>query len=107
MIMWLNLYTENEVNTLVNQWTLELNWENSDIIDKFIMQGKGLNLLITTDQYEYIYIITDTIFLSQVDKLHDVWLLNMTQYKNFTVLKINTRKSISELSRKLNIFRSH
>ena len=52
--MWLNLHTENEVNTFIVQWTSELNWEKSDIIDEFIILRKGVNALIPTTQYKYL-----------------------------------------------------
>ena len=59
------------------------NWENSDIIDKFILLGKGVNVIIPTDQYnkKYVYILTDTIVLGQFNESHEVWLLDVTQYK--------------------------
>ena len=39
----------------------------------------------------YIYIITDTIILGQLNKAHNVWLLNMMHYGNGWVFKINMR----------------
>ena len=56
---------------------------------------KWMHLLMneTTAKYEK-YILKDTIVLSKVNKFHNVWLLNMTQWKNYTVLKTYKLKSI-------------
>ena len=42
--------------TYINQLASKKNWEKSDIIYKFIIYLKGLNVLITTAQYINIYI---------------------------------------------------
>ena len=51
-------------------------------------------------------IIRYTVVLGQVNISHFVHLLNIMRYDNFIVLKINTRKTILELSHKLITFRS-
>ena len=72
--------------------SIKKNWENSDIIDKFILEGKGVNVLILTDQYNNnIYILTNKIVLVQFNELHNVWLLDVMQYENCRVTKINMR----------------
>ena len=41
--------------------------------------------LIQLNIIKYIYIVTDTIGLGKFNKLHDVWLLDVTQYENCRV----------------------
>ena len=49
---------------------MKKNRENSDIIDKFILYKKEINVLINIDQYniKYIYMITVTICLGQLNE---------------------------------------
>ena len=101
--MWLNSHIEIEANTPVNQWAYD-SLRKIDIIDESIIQEEGVNVLIPKDQYE-IFMLTDTIVLSQVNIFDNVWLLNTTQFYICTVLKINMLKYISELKHKLNTFR--
>ena len=62
------------------------NRENSDIIHKFILCEKGVNVLTPTAQYnKNMHILTDTIGLGQFNKLHDVCLLDVKKYDNCRV----------------------
>ena len=53
--MLLNVYTENEVNLLVNQRAVELNLENSGIIVEYTIQVNRVTLIIPKTQKIYIH----------------------------------------------------
>ena len=55
--------------------SIKYNLENNDIIDKFILEGKGVNVLIPKDQYNYIhnkYTHIYSIVLVQFNQSHEV-----------------------------------
>ena len=73
--------------TFVNEGAKWKNWENSDIIDKFILYWKKEQMysFLKLNIIKSMHIHTDANGLSQFNKMQDMWLLDVPQCENYRV----------------------